>query len=239
MATQLHRAGEPSSVGTLGRRVGEGGLEPPRPFGHRHLKPARLPIPPLARAGGASLPTGVFRPLVRGSGHRRRTRRPTRTLAPVGLQGFERTARAAGGGHASTRPSAAGSSPSRSVARMTRVLDAGRTLGVDGVPVAPNNIGVYLSPDDFERFQLVRRGARPRARRGRPRARPRRGLPVRRSGHRHARRRRRARRGRVRRRRRDRRGRCGRGLARAPRRPAGPARRAHRSCSGASPTATS
>src|SRR5680860_10399 len=29
--------------------VGEGGLEPPRPCGHRHLKPARLPIPPLAR----------------------------------------------------------------------------------------------------------------------------------------------------------------------------------------------
>ncbi len=30
--------------------VGEGGLEPPHPFGHRNLNPARLPIPPLARA---------------------------------------------------------------------------------------------------------------------------------------------------------------------------------------------
>lgn len=30
--------------------VGEGGLEPPRPCGHWHLKPARLPIPPLARS---------------------------------------------------------------------------------------------------------------------------------------------------------------------------------------------
>src|SRR5690606_32352086 len=30
--------------------VREGGLEPPRPCGHWHLKPARLPIPPLARA---------------------------------------------------------------------------------------------------------------------------------------------------------------------------------------------
>src|ERR1039458_4111119 len=29
--------------------VGEGGLEPPRPCGHRNLNPARLPIPPLAR----------------------------------------------------------------------------------------------------------------------------------------------------------------------------------------------
>ena len=27
--------------------VREGGLEPPRPFGHRNLNPARLPIPPL------------------------------------------------------------------------------------------------------------------------------------------------------------------------------------------------
>ena len=28
--------------------VGEGGLEPPHPFGYRPLKPARLPISPLA-----------------------------------------------------------------------------------------------------------------------------------------------------------------------------------------------
>src|SRR5438270_1987349 len=33
------------------RSVGEGGLEPPHPFGHRNLNPARLPIPPLARGG--------------------------------------------------------------------------------------------------------------------------------------------------------------------------------------------
>ena len=32
--------------------VGEGGLEPPRPFGHWNLNPARLPIPPLARVAG-------------------------------------------------------------------------------------------------------------------------------------------------------------------------------------------
>ena len=34
-------------------RVGEGGLEPPRPCGHRNLNPARLPIPPLAQSGEA------------------------------------------------------------------------------------------------------------------------------------------------------------------------------------------
>src|SRR5206468_8495823 len=34
--------------------VGEGGLEPPSPFGHMHLKHARLPIPPLARGPTAA-----------------------------------------------------------------------------------------------------------------------------------------------------------------------------------------
>jgi hypothetical protein len=34
----------------LVRGVGEGGVEPPRGFPHRNLNPARLPIPPLARA---------------------------------------------------------------------------------------------------------------------------------------------------------------------------------------------
>src|ERR1700728_2743277 len=33
----------------LPRLVGEAGLEPAHPFGHRNLNPARLPIPPLAR----------------------------------------------------------------------------------------------------------------------------------------------------------------------------------------------
>ncbi len=33
--------------------VGEGGVEPPRPFGHRNLNPARLPIPPLAQWGAS------------------------------------------------------------------------------------------------------------------------------------------------------------------------------------------
>ena len=34
---------------TSGPVVREGGLEPPHPYGHRNLNPARLPIPPLAR----------------------------------------------------------------------------------------------------------------------------------------------------------------------------------------------
>src|SRR6478609_3272195 len=46
--------------GALRRFVREGGVEPPRPFGHWHLKPARLPIPPLARfaaSGDAAIST--------------------------------------------------------------------------------------------------------------------------------------------------------------------------------------
>lgn len=36
--------------------------------------------------------------------------------------------------------------------KVTRALDAERAVGVDGVPIAPNNIGVYLSAADFDRF---------------------------------------------------------------------------------------
>jgi hypothetical protein len=36
------------------RLVRKGGLEPPRPFGHRILSPARLPVPPLSRSPGST-----------------------------------------------------------------------------------------------------------------------------------------------------------------------------------------
>ena len=42
--------------------VGEGGLEPPHPFGHRNLNPARLPIPPLARVEDDRLAEARCRP---------------------------------------------------------------------------------------------------------------------------------------------------------------------------------
>jgi hypothetical protein len=35
--------------------VRKGGVEPPRPFGHRILSPARLPVPPLSRRKHANL----------------------------------------------------------------------------------------------------------------------------------------------------------------------------------------
>lgn len=37
--------------------------------------------------------------------------------------------------------------------KVTRELDAHRQMGVHGVPVVPNNIGVYLSHADFDRFE--------------------------------------------------------------------------------------
>ena len=74
------------------------------------------------------------------------------TLAPVGLQGFERRLeRLVEGGFSKAFRS--GLQPVEIGHRLTRVLDDGRTLGVNGRTVAPNNVGVYLAPGDFERFR--------------------------------------------------------------------------------------
>ncbi len=45
--TEAKRAGILKDLGALRKR----GLEPPRPFGHWNLNPARLPVPPLPRGG--------------------------------------------------------------------------------------------------------------------------------------------------------------------------------------------
>jgi hypothetical protein len=69
----------------------------------------------------------------------------------LGLQGFERRLeRLVEGGFSKAFRS--GLQPVEIGHRLTRVLDAGRQLGVTGRPVAPNNFGVYLAPADFERF---------------------------------------------------------------------------------------
>ena len=59
--------------------VSEGGLEPPRPFGHQLLKLARLPIPPLRRGSGSSRIGG------QSSGHTAAPRQtpPPRQQPPV------------------------------------------------------------------------------------------------------------------------------------------------------------
>jgi hypothetical protein len=84
-------------------------------------------------------------------------RQPDRARAaihshPVGLQGFERRLeKLVEGGFGKAFPS--GLQPVEVGRKVTRTLDAERTMGVDGVPIAPNNVGVYLAPQDFDRFQ--------------------------------------------------------------------------------------
>jgi Protein of unknown function (DUF3662)/FHA domain len=70
----------------------------------------------------------------------------------MGVQGFERRLERLVEG-TFNKAFRSGLQPVEIGHRVTRVLDAGRTLGVTGRPVAPNNVGVYLAPADFERFQ--------------------------------------------------------------------------------------
>ncbi len=69
----------------------------------------------------------------------------------MGIQGFERRLERLVEG-TFNKAFRSGLQPVEIGHRITRVLDAGRTLGVNGRPVAPNNIGVYLSHADFDRF---------------------------------------------------------------------------------------
>jgi nucleotide-binding universal stress UspA family protein len=74
------------------------------------------------------------------------------TIARVGLQGFERRLERLVEG-TFNKAFRSGLQPVEIGHRVARVLDNGRTLGVSGRPVVPNNIGVYLAPADFERFR--------------------------------------------------------------------------------------
>jgi hypothetical protein len=69
----------------------------------------------------------------------------------MGLQGFERRLERLVEGTFS-KAFRSGLQPVEIGRKITRVLDDGASMGVDGVPVAPNNVGVYLSAEDFERF---------------------------------------------------------------------------------------
>ena len=70
----------------------------------------------------------------------------------MGLQGFERRLERLVEG-TFNKAFRSGLQPVEIGHRLVRVLDNGRTLGVSGRFVAPNNIGVYLSPDDATRFE--------------------------------------------------------------------------------------
>ena len=58
VTTSSHDEGPGSLSRGPAYNVREGGVEPPRPFGHTDLNRARLPIPPLARAAEETLAHG-------------------------------------------------------------------------------------------------------------------------------------------------------------------------------------
>ena len=118
-----------------GSSVGEGGLEPPHPFGHRNLNPPRLPIPPLApvrlrlrhgsddpirRPGEAGVPTP-------GQGWW-----AGRMFETMGLQQFEdRLERLVEGTLA--KPFRSNLQPVEIGRRLTREMDLHRRVGVRGL----------------------------------------------------------------------------------------------------------
>ena len=147
--------------------VGEGGLEPPRPYGHWHLKPARLPIPPLARVEQTTLALALgVAPARTGAAD---------SLPAMGIRGFERRLERLVEG-AFARAFKSGLRPVELGRRLVREMDDNRSVGVRGGTVVPNAFTVALSASDLEQFEGVQDSLEPGARRRRPRARPRRGL---------------------------------------------------------------
>src|SRR6266480_4115852 len=126
---RMSRSSERGRRGT----VGEGGLEPPHPFGHRNLNPARLPIPPLARERSRVAETSRY------------------DRGPMGLQRFERRLeRLVEGGFG--KAFRTGLQPVEIGRRLVRELESGRSLGVRGT-VAPNQFTVRISEADRARFE--------------------------------------------------------------------------------------
>ena len=141
-------------------KVGEGGLEPPHPFGHRNLNPA-------ASANSATRPSDRTT-VVAGPDHRfgpgpgMQVTRSDTPLNPswahragnlwetMGLQQFEeRLERLVEGTLA--KPFRSNLQPVEIGRRLTREMDLHRRVGVRGL-IAPNAFAVTLSPADVSRF---------------------------------------------------------------------------------------
>ena len=134
----------------------EEGLEPSHPCGHRHLKPARLPIPPLALTGAAKvsrtlcfLRTARAGPVERsGDPLRPRSRPYTR-----GSMGFKTNS-----GFLVDRFSRVFRTGIRSTTlgrRVGRLFEKERTTDIRGHTVVPNYLIVALSEKDRKRFTQV------------------------------------------------------------------------------------
>src|ERR1700722_4117988 len=143
----------PSSASRLRRLVGEGGLEPPHPYGHRNLNPARLPIPPLARVEQRAYLT---------SGRGGPAKGPCQTIVPraeyaqrstMGLQQFERRLERMVEG-VFARAFRGSLQPVEIARRLTREMDLRRTIAPKGT-LTPNEFVVLLSPADRARFAPI------------------------------------------------------------------------------------
>src|SRR5690606_19969575 len=101
--------------------VREGGVEPPRPFGHTDLNRARLPIPPLAREAGSGYPTA---------------RRPSQSAGATArtVEGWRHIARGAGRKRQSAATPTAGRH--RGTDPPGRYARRDRPGGVRGLPTA-------------------------------------------------------------------------------------------------------
>ena len=125
--------------------VGEGGLEPPHPFGYRHLKPARLPIPPLALRPRNNSPTAGIGS--RGFGYVRAAGTVESAMVLKKVENrleriFERSL---------SRPFKNSLQPIEIGARIIREIDLTRRLSSQG-PISANRVRVWLGPIDAERF---------------------------------------------------------------------------------------
>ena len=161
--------------------MGEGGVEPPRPFGHTDLNRARLPFrhsPECDRKASTQRPC---RPVARAQ--RGYDQRPEGRGSGVGvLQRFERRLEGLVEGAFARAFKAASCSRSRSPrapARGRRPEGHRRRRAACSCPTTTSSSS---APADAERLARVRRAAAPGARRHGPRARPGAGLVVRRAG---------------------------------------------------------
>ena len=123
--------------------VGEGGLEPPHPFGHRNLNPARLPIPPLARVSGATLAARA---------------KPPQPQPPVPSCPWACRASSGTGayGRGRVHPCLQGQGPPHRARPPAGAGDGRQPLGRRaGRTIVPNDFTFPLAPDDVNPFAEI------------------------------------------------------------------------------------
>src|SRR5438105_6219121 len=137
--------------------VGEGGLEPPCPYGHTDLNRARLPIPPLARTGQQryqrALPSHGLRPVPFGAvilrGYDRSSAGKGRFVGV--LQRFER--RLGGLVEGTFAKVFKGEvQPVEIASALQREADDRKTVVAEGKVLVPNDYVVELGTTDYARL---------------------------------------------------------------------------------------